>query len=147
MLIHQRLGYWSCIYTIFNAVILREQCSGVCSTLHGYHSVDRSCHMLKVYNHIKQEPWPVTASVLQRWYCHNRCPSFRIHCVDYSVFMPSSPLYACRPFARLPSSRPLGSSSTANKFAVVVRLLLGEIPNRATFQEPFARRLSFHTSS
>ena len=33
---------------IFNTVIIMEQCSADCSTLHGYHSVDRSCHLSKV---------------------------------------------------------------------------------------------------
>lgn len=41
---------------------------------------------------------------------------------------------------KAPQQAAIGFKQTANKFAIVVQLLLGEIPDRATFREPFLRK-------
>jgi 26S proteasome regulatory subunit N3 len=41
---------------------------------------------------------------------------------------------------KAPASSAIGFRQTANKFAVVVQLLLGQIPDRATFRDPILRR-------
>ena len=35
-------------YTSIPTVMIREQCCADCSTVHGYHSMERSCHVVKV---------------------------------------------------------------------------------------------------
>ena len=42
---------------------------------------------------------------------------------------------------KAPQHSATGFKQTANKFAVVVQLLLGEIPDRATFRGPILRKL------
>ena len=41
---------------------------------------------------------------------------------------------------KAPTTTAVGFRQTANKFAIVVQLLLGEIPDRATFHDPILRR-------
>ncbi|XP_022788530.1 26S proteasome non-ATPase regulatory subunit 3-like [Stylophora pistillata] len=41
---------------------------------------------------------------------------------------------------KAPQQAAIGFKQTAHKFAIVVQLLLGEIPDRATFREPFLRK-------
>ena len=41
---------------------------------------------------------------------------------------------------KAPQNTALGFKQTAHKFAVVVQLLLGEIPDRATFREPVLKK-------
>ena len=41
---------------------------------------------------------------------------------------------------KAPQNSAIGFKQTAHKFAVVVQLLLGEIPDRATFREPILKK-------
>ena len=41
---------------------------------------------------------------------------------------------------KAPATAAIGFRQTANKFAIVVQLLLGQIPDRVTFRDPILRR-------
>jgi 26S proteasome regulatory subunit N3 len=57
-------------------------------------------------------------------------------CYSYSSLLISS-LQAIR---KAPAKAAVGFRQTANKFAIVVQLLLGQIPDRATFRDPILRK-------
>ena len=62
-------------------------------------------------------------------------------CLSSSVVLINFPLpHSSQAIRKAPQHSAIGFKQTAHKFAVVVQLLLGEIPDRATFREPILQR-------
>ncbi len=50
------------------------------------------------------------------------------------------PLFFSQAIRKAPQHSAVGFKQTANKFLIVVQLLLGEIPDRATFRDPILKK-------
>ena len=64
---------------------------------------------------------------------------YRIHCNEEFIFIVIFLAFS-QAIRKAPQHSAIGFKQTAHKFAVVVQLLLGEIPDRATFRDPILRK-------